>query len=176
MNPELREIALNIFHRTIAAIDIESVVRARLHSDGTWLLIGEESVDLQSYLRVVVIGIGKACVPMARAVEQLLEDRIADGLLVTNTVVGEPPRRLPVLLGGHPLPNAVSIEAASSALRILRDHDASDTLVLFLITGGGSAMFEQPIAAAITLDDLQAINRALVSCGAVINEMNVVRR
>jgi len=69
-----------------------------------------------------------------------------------------------------------SIEAASRALEILRGNDASDTLALFLISGGGSALFERPIAPGITLDDLQTINRVLVGCGAVIGEMNVVRR
>ena len=81
-----------------------------------------------------------------------------------------------MIVGGHPLPNAGSLEAASKALKILGANDSEETLVLFLISGGGSALFELPIDAAITLDDLQAINRALVGCGAVISEMNVVRR
>src|SRR5262249_14976088 len=90
--------------------------------------------------------------------------------------IGQSPRLLPVIIGGHPLPNAGSIEAAAKALEILRVNDARETLVLFLISGGGSALFEKPIDAAITLDDLQTINRVLVGCGAVISEMNVVRR
>ena len=81
-----------------------------------------------------------------------------------------------MIVGGHPLPNAGSLDAASKALKILGANDSEDTLVLFLISGGGSALFELPIDAAITLDDLQAVNRALVGCGAVISEMNVVRR
>jgi hydroxypyruvate reductase len=113
---------------------------------------------------------------MARAVEDALGGRIADGLVVTNAIVGESPRSLPVIVGGHPLPNAGSLDAASKALKILRANDSEDTLVLFLISGGGSALFELPIDAAITLDELQAVNRALVGCGAPISEMNVVRR
>jgi glycerate 2-kinase len=83
---------------------------------------------------------------------------------------------LPVMVGGHPLPNAGSLDAASAALKILRANDSEETLVLFLVSGGGSALFELPIDAAITLGDLQAVNHALVGCGAVISEMNVVRR
>lgn len=173
---ELRNIALEIFHRTLAEIDIESVVRkyARLSGDG--LVIGDEEIDLAQFKRVVVIAIGKASVPMARAVEHILGARISGGLVATNAVIGESPRLLPVIIGGHPLPNEGSLEAASKALEILRANDAEDTLVLFLISGGGSALFENPIDAAITLDDLRTINRVLVDCGAVIAEMNVVRR
>jgi hydroxypyruvate reductase len=172
----LRDIALEIFKRTLAAIDVESVVRASVRSDDDRLLIGADEVDLSRFKRVVVIAVGKASVPMARAVEDSLGPPLADGLVVTNAMIGRLPRLLPVIVGGHPLPNAGSLEAASRALKMLRANDSEETLVLFLISGGGSALFELPIDAAITLDDLQAVNRALVGCGAVISEMNVVRR
>jgi glycerate 2-kinase len=174
--PNLRDIALEIFHRALAAIDVESVVRASVRPDADRLLIDANEVDLSRFKRVVVIAVGKASVPMSRAVEDSLGGRIADGLVVTNAVVGESPRLLPVIVGGHPLPNLGSLDAASKALKTLRANDSEDTLVLFLISGGGSALFELPIDASITLDDLQAVNRALVGCGAVISEMNVVRR
>jgi hydroxypyruvate reductase len=173
---DLRETALDIFHRTLRAIDVEAVAARFLRLEGDRLWVGDEVCDLRAFRRIVVTGIGKACVPMARAVEAVLGDRITAGLLVTNAVIGESPRRLPVLIGGHPLPNAASLEAAAAALALLRQHDAEDTLLIFLVTGGGSAMFEQPIDASLTLDDLQGVNRALVGCGAVIGEMNVVRR
>jgi hydroxypyruvate reductase len=172
----LREIALEIFHRALAAIDVESVVRASVRLDTDRLLIGANVVDLSRFKRVVVIAVGKASVPMARAVEDSLGGRITDGLVVTNALIGQSPQLLPVIVGGHPLPNAGSLDAASKALKILRANDSEDTLVLFLISGGGSALFELPIDDTLTLDDLQAVNSALVSCGAVISEMNVVRR
>lgn len=172
---ELREAALTIFHKTLAAIDVETVVAANLRLEASRLLVGDEAIDLNGYSKLLVIAIGKASVPMARAAERVLGNRINDGLVVTNAVIGESPK-LPVLIGGHPLPNAASLEAAAKALTMLREHDSEQTLVLFLISGGGSAMFEQPIDPAITLDDLQAVNKALVNCGAVINEMNIVRR
>ncbi len=173
---DLRNIALEIFHRTLTAIDVESVVRGDVRLNGDQLVIGEEEIDLAQFKRVVVIAIGKASVPMARAVEEVLDDRISDGLVATNAVIGALPQYLPVIIGGHPLPNIGSIEAASRALEILRANDAERTLALFLISGGGSALFERPIDPVVTLDDLQTINRALVGCGAVIGEMNVVRR
>jgi hydroxypyruvate reductase len=174
--PDLRNIALEIFHRTLAAIDVESVTQAYTRLNGDQLVIGKEEIDLAQFKRIIVIAIGKASVPMARAVEAILDDRINDGLVATNAVIGSLPQHLPVILGGHPLPNIGSIESASRALEILRGNDAADTLALFLISGGGSALFERPIDPSVTLDDLQTINRALVGCGAVIGEMNVVRR
>lgn len=172
---ELREAALTIFHKTLTAIDAETVVSSSLQLNGEALSVGDETYDLSKFPRLLVIAIGKASVPMARAAEHVLGDRITDGLVVTNALIGNSPK-LPVLIGGHPLPNAASLEAAAKALALLREHDSEQTLVLFLISGGGSAMFEQPIDPAITLDDLQAVNKTLVNCGAVINEMNIVRR
>jgi glycerate 2-kinase len=173
---DLRTITLEIFRRSLAAIDVERIVRESARRDGDRLVIGDESIDLARFKRLVVIAVGKASIPMARAVEDTFGDRVSDGLVVTSAMIGRPPRLLPVIVGGHPLPNSGSLEAASKALDILRANDSEETLVLFLISGGGSALFEHPIDAAITLDDLQAINRVLVGCGAVISEINVVRR
>src|SRR5215510_8110877 len=96
---ELRKIALEIFHRTLGAIDVESVVRASVGRDGDHCQIGGETIDLSRFKRLVVIVIGKAGVPMARAVEDLLGDRISDGLVATNAMTGQSPRRLPVIVG-----------------------------------------------------------------------------
>ncbi len=172
---KLREAALAIFHRTLAAIDVETVISSHLRLDGDQLTAGDQVCDLSKFSRLLVIAVGKAGVPMARAAERILGERITDGLIVSNALIGSLPQ-LPVLLGGHPLPNAASLEAAARALALLRRHDGEQTLVLFLISGGGSAMFEQPIDPAITLAELQAVNKTLVNCGAVINEMNIVRR
>ncbi|HEU0184657.1 MAG TPA: glycerate-2-kinase family protein, partial [Blastocatellia bacterium] len=181
MNPlqpsiDLRTITLEIFRRSLAAIDVEKIMRESARRDGDRLMIGGESIDLAQFDRLVVIAVGKASVPMARAVEDILGGRVSDGLVVTNAVIGRAPRLLPVIAGGHPLPDSGSLGAASKALDILRANDSEETLVLFLISGGGSALFELPIDATITLDDLRTINRVLVGCGAVISEMNVVRR
>jgi hydroxypyruvate reductase len=77
--------------------------------------------------------------------------------------------------GGHPLPNAASMAAALAALELLRATDAS-TFVLFLISGGASAMFEVPLSSDISLDELSEWNRLLVGCGAPIAAINCVRK
>ncbi|HWQ31312.1 MAG TPA: DUF4147 domain-containing protein [Blastocatellia bacterium] len=173
---ELRTAALQIFQRTLAAIDVESVVRSALRLDGERLMTGATQCDLTRLSRILVIGIGKASVAMARAVEGILGNRISGGLVVTNALTGAAPQRLRILIGGHPVPNEQSIAAAEAALKLLRENDSPETLVIFLISGGGSALFEKPADERITLSDLQSVNRVLVGCGAVIGEMNVVRR
>ena len=173
---ELREIALRIFQQTLAAIDVETVVRQHLQLNGTQLSVADEIIELSDFKRIVVIALGKASVPMARAAESVLGDHITTGVVITNAVLGSPPRHLPCVFGSHPLPNRGSVTGAETALQLLRANDAADTLVVFLISGGGSAMFEKPIDPRLTLADLQAVNRVLVNCGAIIGEMNVVRR
>jgi glycerate-2-kinase len=175
MPTDLRAIATNIFHRTLAAIDVEAVVRQALQRDDNFLTVSNTQIDLQQFARVVVIAVGKASVPMMRAAQTVLQDRLTDSLVATNAVRGAAPQGQ-VFRGGHPLPNQGSLDAAKAALTLLRAANDEQTLVLFLLSGGGSALFEKPIADAITLDDLQSINRVLVGCGAVIGEMNVVRR
>ncbi|MBK8315017.1 MAG: DUF4147 domain-containing protein [Acidobacteria bacterium] len=172
----LRAITTDIFHRTLAAIEVESVVRRALHLDGEMLKAGDSEVTLDHFSRLFVIAIGKASLPMARAAQAVLGDRITGGIVATNAVIGRVPERFKVFIGGHPLPNQASIDAAESALQLLSSANDEKTLVLFLISGGGSAVFEKPVSDSITLQDLQSINRILVGCGAVISEMNTVRR
>jgi glycerate 2-kinase len=112
---------------------------------------------------------------MARALEEILGRNLTGGLLATNALVGTAPSRLRVVISGHPVPNEGSIESARTALALLREHNTPRTLVFFLITGGGSSLFELPVE-PLTLDDLQRINRELVTSGMVISEINAERR
>lgn len=173
---ELRDIALQLFQQTLAAIGVETIVSQNLKLAGAQLGTANESLDLSGFKRILVVALGKASIPMARAAESVLGDYLTNGVVVTNAVLGNPPHRLSCIFGSHPLPNRGSVTGAETALHLLRENDAPDTLVIFLISGGGSAMFEKPIDDRLSLADLQAVNRVLVNCGAVIGEINVVRR
>ena len=81
-----------------------------------------------------------------------------------------------VASGGHPLPNESSLASARAAFELLDRANNEQATVLFLISGGGSAMIEWPITNDISLDDLRSANQALISCGATISEINSVRR
>jgi glycerate 2-kinase len=175
MNP-LRAAALDIFRKTLSAIDVESIMLGAIQRNGSTLSIQNETIDLSRFSRVIAIAIGKAATAMARTAGALLSDRLTSGLLTTNAVIGPPPENFETFIGGHPLPNEESIAGAQAALSLLKANDNPQTLVLFMISGGGSALFEAPFDSRITLDDIRRVNEALVGCGAVIGEMNVVRR
>ena len=112
---------------------------------------------------------------MAVGLEQGLGDRFTAGLISSS----DPPlhlKRWRSFVGGHPLPNRASLEAARAAFALLDQANTELSLVVFLISGGGSAMLEWPITRKISLEDLQRANQTLISCGARINEVNAVRR
>ncbi len=123
--------------------------------------------------RLVVIGAGKASAAMARAVEDHWPGALS-GLVVTRYGHSVPCQRIEVVEAAHPVPDAAGEQAAQRMLDLVSGLHADD-LVLCLISGGGSALL--PLAApGVTLQDKQAISRALLSSGASISEMNCVRR
>src|SRR5438477_4637909 len=123
--------------------------------------------------RLVVIGAGKASAAMARAVEDNWRGPLS-GLVVTRYGYAVPCERIEIVEAAHPVPDAVGETAAKRLLQLVRGL-APDDLVLCLISGGGSSLL--PLALpGLTLADKQALNRALLTSGASITEMNCVRR
>ena len=123
--------------------------------------------------RLVVVGAGKASAAMARAVEDHWRGPLS-GLVVTRYGYAVPCERIEIVEAAHPVPDAAGREAAQRMLRTVRGLSADD-LVICLISGGGSALLPLP-GEGVTLEDKQAINRALLASGASITEMNCVRR
>jgi glycerate-2-kinase len=124
--------------------------------------------------RVVVVGAGKSAAVMAAAVEAAWPDVPLSGVVVTRYGHGYPTARIEVLEASHPVPDAASAAAAQRILEAVAGLTPED-LVLFLVSGGGSALTTLP-AAGLTLDELMAVNRALLASGATIHEMNCIRR
>jgi glycerate 2-kinase len=123
--------------------------------------------------RLIVVGAGKASAAMAHTVEQHWPGPLS-GLVVTRYGYSAPCERIEIVEAAHPVPDAAGMRAAQRMLELVRGLDEDD-LVLCLVSGGGSALLPLP-AVGLTLDLKQAVNRALLSCGATISEMNCVRR
>jgi len=123
--------------------------------------------------RLVVIGAGKASAAMARAVEDNWPGELT-GLVVTRYGYGVPCARIEIIEAAHPVPDAAGI-AAAVRIREFVSHLTADDTVLCLISGGGSSLLAMPLD-TITLEDKQAVSRALLKSGASISEMNCVRR
>ncbi len=178
MNPAsfsaMRELAREIFTRTLAQIELPGILRQKLEYSRGVLRICEDLHDLSSYSRVVAISMGKAAYPMVEFLASLTGPALS-GIVVS----AHPPQRqvhgFRYFQGGHPLPNAESTRAAEAILRMLNTLD-EHALVIYLISGGASAMVEKPLDAEVPLDDLVATYGALVLSGAPIREINTIRK
>ena len=123
--------------------------------------------------RTLVVGCGKAAGSMAKAVEDHWPGELS-GMVVTRYGYHVPTRRIEVVEAAHPVPDEAGRKAAERMLKMVQGLSADD-LVLFLVSGGGSALLSLP-APGLTLADKQAINKALLKSGANITEMNCVRK
>lgn len=126
---------------------------------------------------VIILGAGKASAAMARAAEiHILNNwgMVPGGLVVTQYGAGVACRHVEIIEASHPVPDANGMAAAARILS-LADAAREGDLVLFLVSGGGSALLPLP-GEGLSLDDKQTVNRALLRCGATIHEMNVVRK
>ena len=123
--------------------------------------------------RTVIIGAGKASGAMAKALEDAWDGPL-DGIVVTRYGYRLPTERLEVVEAAHPVPDAAGREAAQRIFKAVQGL-TEDDLVLALISGGGSALLAAP-AEGISLEDKQAVNKALLASGATISEMNTVRK
>jgi glycerate 2-kinase len=130
-----------------------------------------------SHGRLVILAAGKAAGSMIEVAERHYEgmprERVA-GLAVTRHGYGRPSRRIPVIEAGHPVPDKAGISATKRVLALADAADADD-LVLVLVSGGASANWIAP-AHGLTLEEKQAVTRALLKSGAPIGDMNTVRK
>jgi hydroxypyruvate reductase len=123
--------------------------------------------------RTVVIGAGKAAAAMARAVEAEWPQGL-EGVVITRYGHAVPTRTIEVIEAGHPVPDVCGVRGAERIAALVSGLHPDD-LVLGLFSGGGSALLALP-PVGVTLEDLQSVNRALLTCGANIDEMNCVRK
>ncbi|GAB4247180.1 MAG: glycerate kinase [Acidobacteriota bacterium] len=170
----LKEHALQIFREALRAVEPREAVRRHLRLEGDRLVAGAQSVELPRTGRVIVVGAGKASAAMAEAVEEILGDRVAGGVVSVKTGHAVPLRRIQVREASHPVPDEAGRRAAEEILAAAAKADADD-LVLVLLSGGGSALMPLP-APGVSLEEKQEATRILLGCGASIHEINTVRK
>ncbi len=146
-----------------------------LHRSEGQLRAGDHSYNFDQFRRVYLVGAGKAAVPMARAVEDLLTDRLEAGIVVVKYGHGGTLGRTTVLEAGHPEPDENGQAAALQLLDFVDRHLDSRDLLLVVISGGGSALLPAPVP-PITLAEKQQTTALLLRAGATIQEMNTVRK
>lgn len=179
---QLHHQAVSIFEDALAACDIDRAFGRHLYLEGQTLYHNPvpggspDCIDLNRYKRVLVIAFGKASAAMLDALMRRLPHEMdIRGVCSSPARPATRHRHFSYYQGGHPLPNRDSLAAAREALDLL--HKARiDTLVIFLISGGGSAMLEYPLDKNISLEDTTAFHETLVASGATITEVNIVRK
>jgi hydroxypyruvate reductase len=175
---QLRIAAKEIFGEAIRGVDAGDAVRRAIQFSGSHFSICETAISARP---IYAVAIGKAALSMGHALERSLGQFFNGGVMVgaspnLEQVEWLSKSRWNWYVGGHPLPSRESLAASADAVGLLQRANRERGLIVFLISGGGSAMMEWPATGNISLTDLQDANRALVSCGASISEINSVRR
>ena len=170
----MRQHAMEIFQAALGAVDPVEAILRYVKPTRNGFQIGGHRFDYQDFDRILVVGAGKAGAPMAKALEDLLGDRIAEGVIVVKEGHGLPLKHVRIHEASHPVPDERGIRGAEDILA-LADGAGERDLVLCVISGGGSALLVAP-AEGVTLADKQEVTRLLLACGADIHEINTVRK
>ena len=166
-----------VLHAAVAAADPDAAVRRHLQRTGSLLTVGTQRYDLEQFDRVLVLAVGKAAPPMARAALDVTAGQVSAGLVISKADDGGLPPDvgpLPVIAAAHPVPDERSLRAGRRAMELLEGAGEHD-LVLALLSGGGSALITWP-QDGLALDDIRSLTQALLASGATINEVNALRR
>lgn len=166
--------AREIFTQALRETTIHQAFREHVSCEPGVLRVRDDLYDLNAQSRVLVISLGKAAHSMLQAFEQQAGEQF-EGIVASSVPPEFQVRGFRYFYGGHPLPNAESMSAARAMLNSVRKLTES-CLVIYLLSGGGSATAEKPIDEEISLPDLVESYRILVNCGAPINQINAIRK
>jgi glycerate 2-kinase len=170
----LRTHAFEILSCAINSVHPSNLIKQSVKLNEAYLLINNHSFDLKKYTKIIVVGAGKASASMALELENILKDKIAAGLVVTNYGNYVSCKTIEICEAGHPFTDENGISAAKKILKLVKNVTEND-LVISLISGGASALMELPVDGVI-LKDIIELNELLLSSGAEIQEINSVRK
>src|SRR3954470_12149871 len=170
----MKEIARHIFDHAMRESSIGRAFARHVHCEHGVLRVCDDLYDLNSFSRVFVISIGKAAHSILTALHEHTGERF-QGIVASSVAPEFHVRGFRYFHGGHPLPNEESVCAADAILKSLNAQNEA-SLVIYLISGGGSATVEKPIDDEISLNHLIETYRVLVHSGATIAEINAIRK
>lgn len=169
-------LAGRIFHDTLAAVHVPDSVSRCLSCADYVLRCGGKGYDLRVISDLRVIAAGKAAHGMLDGLAAVLPGAVKlTGIVSAATAPSRSHPGMRYFVGGHPTPNQQSLLAGQAALNLVQGCTAQ-TLLIALLSGGGSALLEWPLLPSLSLADVQQMNRTLVTCGASITEINTVRK
>jgi glycerate 2-kinase len=172
---EIRRVVLEVLEDSLKRLDSYELIRQILHLEGSILRIGKHRWDLRQKRRICVVGAGKACHAMARAVEEVLGTWISEGLVIVKSLESSNKLcRIELVKGGHPIPDEMGYRATRRILEMVEEAGPQD-LCIGLVSGGSSALMNFPVP-GITVEDERRVTDELLRSGARILEINAVRR
>lgn len=164
-----------LFVRSLARVALGRVIREKVScKDGT-LQVENELIELARYRRIVCVAIGKAAFRMAEVTADIIHPYSMSGVVCGPETTGRLLHGFACFFGGHPYPNIDSFMAGHAVVGLLHNVTSQD-LVIYLLSGGGSALCEKPMFPEIRLSDYQEFYKLLVTCGANIRDVNFVRK
>jgi len=169
-----RKIALEVVETALEAIDPYKATKALIKLDNDLLRIGSLLIDLTQRGEIYVLGAGKATFPIAKALEEILGQRITNGVIIEKRNVVETLNQIEIVQAGHPIPDKNGLKGSKKILKLAKEAKEGD-LVFCPITGGSSALMPLP-AEGISLEDKKLVTELLLRSGAIIQEINAVRK
>jgi len=168
-----------IYLEALSVVDPTKILkeRIRIEKDLLWIKIGDNServFDLNRFDKIFLVGTGKSSNSMAQAIEEIFEDRLTEGVITTKYGHLLPLKKTQIIEAGHPIPDQKGHEGAKIIHNLLKGSGPED-LVIFLLSGGGSALLPFP-ANGIELKEKQEATQLLLDCGADIKEINTIRK
>jgi hydroxypyruvate reductase len=176
---EMRRMAKDIFLKALTAVDPSIILKDRIRIEKDHLLVRieenlENIFDLKVFDNIFLVGTGKASNLMAQAVEKILGGRITKGIITTKYSHLLPLKKTETIEAGHPIPDQNGYVGAKKIQNLLKETGPKD-LIIFLLSGGGSALLPFP-AQGIDLKEKQEATQLLLDCGADIKEINTIRK
>jgi hydroxypyruvate reductase len=175
----MKRMARTIFLEALSAVDPTEILkeRIRIEKNSLRIKIGDNSekvFDLNRFDKIFLVGTGKSSNSMAQAIEEIFEDRLTEGVITTKYGHLLPLKKTQIIEAGHPIPDQKGHEGAKIIHNLLKGSGPED-LVIFLLSGGGSALLPFP-ANGIELKEKQEATQLLLDCGADIKEINTIRK
>lgn len=172
-NSDLKEDALNIVNSALVAVNPFNETKKRIKLVNDNLEIDSLKIDISKKRYIYVMGGGKAAYLVAKALEEIIKERITKGLIVLKEGYKGSLGKIKVRTGSHPIPNHAGFEGAKEIMELAKETDEKD-LIFWINTGGISALAPYPID-AINFEEKKMINKLLLTSGANIKEINTVR-
>lgn len=173
-NRKVRIKALNLIEEGLKAADPEKAVKNHLRIMDNRLIINNHVFEINKFSSIYVVGAGKASGKMAKAIEELLLSQISDGIVIIPKGLKIETKKIKLIKGDHPIPSERNVKATMKIIELIEEAE-KDSLIISLISGGGSALLTLP-AENITVKEISEITQQLLKSGANIKEINTVRK